>query len=97
LREIEESETTPHRPFRLPGGALEKIIDNPKHPARAPLLWKNMFFGKRPPTRIRFGSTMHFTNSPLSMRPEMLDEVLRYVYLPREVINAYRAEFKART
>jgi len=29
-------------------------------------------------------------NSPLSLHPELLDEVLKYVYLPKDVIMAYR-------
>jgi hypothetical protein len=90
LRAIEASEAMPHRPFRLPGGALEKIIEDEEHPAREPLLWKNMFFGWRPRTRVRFSPSFHATNSPLSMHPQILDEVLKYVYLPKEVVDHYR-------
>src|SRR5262245_30871452 len=32
---------------RLTNGTLEKIIDDLKNPARAPLLWQNGFFGNR--------------------------------------------------
>ena len=29
-------------------------------------------------------------NSPLSLHPEILEEVLKYVYLPKDVVDAYK-------
>ena len=46
LASIETSKNRPPQQFRIPGGALEKIIDKQEHPARAPLIWQNGFFGK---------------------------------------------------
>jgi hypothetical protein len=75
----------------LAGGRLEKIIDNVNSPARGPLLWQNAFFGKRKRKRVRVAGFLHATNSPLYLHPEILDEVLKYVYLPKDVEDAYRA------
>jgi hypothetical protein len=96
LRRIEESEQ--HRPqrFSFAGGALEKILGDSKHPARGALTWHNSFFGVRVRKCARL-RTFHFTNSPLSLHPEILDEVLRYVFLPKEVIDTYRAELTKRS
>ena len=79
---------------RLPGGYLEKIVDNASHPAREPLLWQNGFFGKRARRRVRLPGWMQATNAPLDVNPHILDEVLKYVYLPKDVERAYRAHTK---
>lgn len=81
--------TSPHK-FKIIGGHLERIIDDLEHPAREPLLWQNAYFGKRPRKRVRMKVYMSSANSPLTMHPEILDEVLKYVHLPRDVIEAYR-------
>jgi len=76
---------------RLAGGYLEKIIEDPKNPAREPLLWQNAFFGKRTRRRVRIGNWFKARNAPLFLHPEILDEVLKYVYLPKDVQDAYRS------
>lgn len=85
----EAAEKYPHR-FAIIGGRLESIIANPKHSSRAPLLWQNAFFGRRPRKTVTHPFRMEGGNSPLSLHPEILDEVLKYVWLPKDVINAYR-------
>ena len=91
IRMIEDSETKPPQAFRFVGeGMLEKIVANKKHPAREPLIWQNLFFGKKPRKRIHVRTYSYSSNSPLSMRPEILDDVLNYVFLPKDVIAAYR-------
>jgi len=74
---------------RIPGGYLEKIIDDRKHPAREALLWHNAFFG-RVKGKVRMMSGFMATNSPLTLNPHILDEVLKYFLLPDEVQKAYR-------
>lgn len=76
--------------LRLPCGQLEKIIDNPKHPARKALLWQNGFFGKRQRKTVKLEDWTIFNNSPLSLNPQILEEVLKYVFLPSELVKAYR-------
>jgi len=90
IRTIEHSETKPPQSFRIIGGALEKIIASKTHPAREPLLWQNLFFGQRARKRVHLRRYMHSTNAPLSLHPEILDDVLKFVFLPKDVIDAYR-------
>jgi hypothetical protein len=77
---------------RLPGGSLESIIDDVTNPARQALLWQNGFFGKRIRKRVKVNRWMKAANSPLYLHPEILDEVLKYVFLPRELISAIRSQ-----
>lgn len=95
-RTLELSEKRPPQRFGIIGGNLEKIISDRKHPARASLLWKNLFYGRRTRSRVEISQYLHSTNSPLSLHPDLLDDVLKYVYLPKEVIVAYRVECKTR-
>lgn len=77
--------------IRLTGGYLEKVMDDKKHPAREPLLWQNAFFGRRTRRLVRVPGGFHVTNSPLSLHPEILDELVKYVYLPKDIDEGYRA------
>ncbi len=70
-------------------GLLETIIVNPKHAAREALLWKNFYFGrKRNAIKNRQWWQQH--NAPLFLHPEILDDVLKYVHIPKRVIDAVR-------
>lgn len=89
LEQIKCSKDDPSQRIIIVGGELEKILAKKAHPARAALVWKNMFFNGHKRKHVLWRSRTHFTNSPLSLNPELLDEVLKYVYLPKEVINAY--------
>lgn len=89
-RQIVLSDGDPIPKVRLVGGLLEEIIDGKTNPAREPLLWQNAFFGARKRRRVTIHTWWKAKNSPLSLHPEILDEVLKYVFLPREVVNVYR-------
>ena len=88
LELLERAESKPH-PYRILGGELEKIIDNPKHPARETLLWQNARFGKKHRKTVMYAAHLQASNSPLSLHPEILGDVLKYVYLPSEAIRVY--------
>jgi HEPN domain-containing protein len=90
LQLIAKSEDQPPHLFRLNGGELEKILTNPKHPARQALVWNNFCFAGRRRKKLRMRTGLFAKNSPLSLHPEILDEVLKFVYLPADVIKAYR-------
>jgi len=75
---------------RLKGGYLEEIIDDKNHPARPPLVRGNGFFGPRSRKRVSVGSWTKLVNAPLSLHPEILDEVRKYIFLPKHVIDGYR-------
>lgn len=76
--------------FHIAGGLLESIIEKTDHPARKALIWQNGFFGKSRRTTVQLRSGLQAANSPLTLHPELLDEVLKYVWLPKDVIAAYR-------
>lgn len=86
------TEAESHHPqdFHIMGGRLESILEKKDHPAREPLVWQNGFFGKSHRKSIRLRSGLEAANSPLTLHPELLDEVLKYVWLPKDVQEAYR-------
>jgi len=91
--EIESNELAekhpPHR-FTIAGGRLESIIANRDHPSREPLLWQNAFFGRKHRKTITLPYRSEIRSSPLSLHPEILGEILKYVWLPKDVIHAYQ-------
>jgi hypothetical protein len=83
----------PHE-FRLHGGYLEKIISNAKHPSRSALLWQNAFFGSRRRSTVKQRHNLNAANSPLYLYPDMLEELLKYVHIPKDLRNGYREHMK---
>lgn len=77
--------------FRLIGGFLEKIIEDRSHPSRPALLWNNPVYGVRKRTLIRARHLLHVQNSLLYLYPDMLEELLKYVFIPGKLVSAYRA------
>ena len=96
LKEIESNRRPPNK-VRLQGGFLEKVLTDMKgkHPARAALVYQNPYFGVRSRKRVKVGG-LHAGNSPLSLYPEMLDEVCKYALLPKRVVDPYRELLAAR-
>jgi HEPN domain-containing protein len=91
LKRIARSESVSPQKFVLSdGGKLENIIRDKKHRAREALIWNNGYFGNRIRKKLVMHATMHSANSPLSLHPEMLDEVTKYVYVPKDVKREYR-------
>lgn len=76
--------------YQLPGGFLEKVIDDKKHPARNMLLWQNGFFGKKSRRSVRVRRGFQAVNLPLFNYPEILGEVNKYVHIPKDIAKAYR-------
>jgi HEPN domain-containing protein len=89
-REVKLTDGEPAPIVRIEGGYLETIVDTAKHPARGSLLWQNGFFGRRRRRTVRLKGGFHATNSPLFLNPHILDEVLEYVFLPKDVRAACR-------
>lgn len=46
LNRIESVEAAAPQRFQIPGGFLEKVVQDKHHRARTGLIWKNLFFGK---------------------------------------------------
>jgi hypothetical protein len=95
LADIERTLKDP-RPVLGTSGQIETILSNKKHPARPALVWKNLFFNRHNRKTIKWRSRMHSVNSPLSLHPEILEEVVKYVWLPGEVRRAYEKELSER-
>lgn len=79
----------PHE-FRLGGGFLEQVLDTKDHPARAALVWQNGFFGVKKRQSITVRHHAQGTNSPLYLYPEMLEELIKYVFIPKDLQAGYR-------
>jgi hypothetical protein len=78
--------------YRIAGGLLEEILDDEKHAARGPLLWRNYFFGRRQRKIWKNPSfRLKASNAPLHMHPYILDEVLKYVRFPKPLADEYRS------
>ena len=85
------SSAEPKHKFRLSGGILEQILDAKAHPSRSALLWNNPVYGVRKRSMVRAKQHLHAQNSLLYLYPEMLDELLKYVFIPDKVVAGYRA------
>ena len=92
IERIRRSEESHPMDFKLPGGLLEEIVENKQHPARSALIWQNGFFGKSRRRRVSARSNFTMKNSPLTLNPELLDAVKDYIFLPKEVIDAYSGQ-----
>jgi HEPN domain-containing protein len=90
LEAIERAESQPPQEFGIIGGLLEQIIDRPKHPSRSALIWNNAYYGRSKRKSVTYPRMMASGNSPLSLYPHILDDVLEYVWLPKDVKMAYR-------
>ncbi|MHB1057995.1 MAG: HEPN domain-containing protein [Rhodanobacter sp.] len=95
LATIEHAMKNP-KPVREFTGVIETILSKKDHPARPALVWKNLFFNRHRRNTIKWRSRMHSVNSPLSLRPELLEEVRKFVWLPGEVVQAYEEELRQR-
>jgi HEPN domain-containing protein len=85
-----DAESRHPQEFRIMNGRLESILDKRDHPARKPLIWQNGFFGRSRRRSVRLRSGLQAANSPLTLHPELLAEVLEYVWLPKDVREAYK-------
>lgn len=92
--EIERNDAAEQRPpqeFHIAGGALEAILKKQSHPARGPLIWQNGFYGSSRRRRVTVPTHHYAENSPLFLYPQILDHVLEYIHIPKDVVAAYRA------
>lgn len=78
------------------GGWLEKVINDKQHSAHAALVWQNLYFGLSNRRRVKLLPFLEAGNAPLYNHPEILDEVLKYIYMRRDVAEAWRQELAAR-
>lgn len=72
------------------GGTLEKIVEKKDHPAREALIWNNLFFGPSRRKRVKMRPDWEAGNSPFFLHPEIIDEVVKYVYIPKDIAESVR-------
>ena len=74
----------------ITGGILEKIIEKYDHPAREALIWNNLFFGPSRRKAVKMRSDWEAGNSPFFLNPEIIDEVVKYVNIPKDIAEGVR-------
>jgi HEPN domain-containing protein len=97
LADLAQCSNQPRYKFRLHGGFLEQVLDKAKHPARAALLWQNAMYGVRKRSTVSVKSHFQGGNPILYLYPEMLDELLKFVFVTnvreyREHLTAIKAD-----
>lgn len=90
-KRLAASTTEPRYKFRLHNGLLERIIAKRSHPSRAALLWQNPCFSARKRSTVKVKNHLNAQNPHLTHYPQMLEELLKYVYMPKKIADAYRA------
>ena len=88
--DLANSEASPRYRFRLEGGLLEKIISDRTHPSRAALLLHNPCYGVRRRAAVNAKNHLNAQNSILYLYPEMLEELVKYVFIPKKLVATYR-------
>ena len=73
-------------------GWLESVLEDKTHAARGALIWQNLYFGTSHRSKVKLHGFFEGGNAPLYMHPEILDEVLKYVYLPNRIVKEWREE-----
>ena len=84
LERIKFIESAPLEHVSL-GGWLEKVIKETNHPAHLPLMWNNAVFGNQDDSSFFFQSE----RSPCELHPDMVDDLSKLVFIPREVLKSY--------
>lgn len=87
---LSRSSIEPRYKFRVHGGFLEKVLDDCKHPSRSALLWQNAVYGVRKRATVRVKHHLHGQNPMLFLYPEMLDELLKFSFIPGKLVEGYR-------
>lgn len=90
LKRLAISSTEPRYKFRIHNGLLETIIAKRSHPSRSALLWQNPCFSARKRSTVKVKNHLNAQNPHLTHYPQMLEELLKYVYIPNKIADAYR-------
>ncbi len=74
----------------VPGGYLEKTLENRKSRARPDLVWCNLYYTNSNRKSVLIKSGTMAENSPFFLHPEIIDEVSKYTYVSDEIKKAYK-------
>lgn len=77
-------------------GVLEKILEKKDHPAREALIWNNLFFGTSRRKSVKMRLDWEAGNSAFFLNPQIIDEVVKYVMVPKELAEGVRQLAKQR-
>lgn len=88
--ELKRSFDEPYYKFHLRGGFIEKVLEDRRHPSRPALVWQNALYGLQARKTVRVKNNVYAQNPFLHHFPEMLEELLKYVFIPKKLIKAYR-------
>jgi len=88
--DLDRSYSEPRHKFRLQGGFIEKVLEDPRHPSRPALQWQNASYGIRTRKTVRIKYHLYAQNPLLYLYPEMLEKLLKYVFIPKKLAAAYR-------
>lgn len=91
---LKQSSKRPPHEFRLNGGVLEEVLKSKNHPARRALIWQNRYFGNRKKESITVPDHFDFSNAPLYLYPEILEELNKFVFIPDRLQEGYREHLK---
>lgn len=72
------------------GGILERIVEMKDHPAREALIWNNLYFGPSRRKAVKMRPDWEAGNTPFFLHPEIIDEVVKYVYIPKGIALGVR-------
>jgi len=97
LDRVHQAKAAKEKGTCIASGVLEKIIDQKSHPGRTGLIWKNLFFGPSRRKGVKLSPDREAGNSPFFLYPEIIDEVVKYVYIPKSIAAGVRefAKLKA--
>lgn len=90
MKSIESCDSEQPQNFKIIGGLLEEILETRDHPAREPLLWQNICYASRRRRSVKSRFKLSGENPPLMHSPEILDDLLKLVYVPADVQRACR-------
>jgi HEPN domain-containing protein len=96
LERIEKARSSNVTETCIMGGWLENVIKKKDHLARKGLIWNNLYFSSSKRTRVEYRTYSEAGNAPLCLHPEIIDEVLKYVFMPKDIANAWRKEAEKR-
>ena len=74
----------------IPGGFLEKTLEKRNSRARPDLVWCNLYYSTSKRKRVYMKSSVMAENSPFFLYPEIIAEVSKYTFVPKEISNAYK-------
>ncbi|MFZ1546038.1 MAG: hypothetical protein WAT12_02920 [Candidatus Nitrotoga sp.] len=89
LARIRAAQQTIEKGSCISDGWLEGVLAAPKHGARQALVWQNLYFGLSRRKKVRLQHYFEAGNSPLFLHPQLVTEVEKYIFLPKDVKAAY--------